>query len=88
MHKSTSDIIKAAGTLHIGIKKLDEGIRQFDKDGIQKLEEEYGDTVKNFRQRLTVLSEISKEYRNFDGTEGIDGDVTFILETEKISKEE
>lgn len=88
LHKSTSDIIKAAGTLHIGIKKLDEGIRQFDKDGIQKLEEEYGDTVKNFRQRLTVLSEISKEYRNFDGTEGIDGDVTFILETEKISKEE
>ena len=87
LHKSASDILKAAGTLRMGMKKLDTGIRQFDKDGIQKLEEEYGEKVKNFRQRLTLLSEISKEYRNFDGTEGIDGDVTFILETEKISVE-
>lgn len=89
VNKATGMVSDGIGKLGEGASELHRGMDQFDRDGIQKINEMYEEDFAGLKDRLSALLDLSKEYDNFSGIgDGMDGDVKFIIETAEIGKEE
>ena len=80
---------EGASSLSEGAKKLADGMDQFDKEGTSKLkstvEDELGDVLDRFDDRLKALTSDDCTYNTFSGKDSkMDGSVKFVIETEAI----
>ena len=79
----------ASGKLKDGSKKLADGMSEFNKDGIEKINDTYEDDVKGLVDRLKAVCEVGKDYKSFSGIHGsMNGEVKFVIETAAIEKED
>ena len=79
----------ASGKLKDGSKKLADGMSEFNKDGIEKINDTYEDDVKGLIDRLKAVCEVGKDYKSFSGIHGsMNGEVKFVIETAAIEKED
>ena len=79
----------ASGKLKDGSKKLADGMSEFNKDGIEKINDTYEDDVKGLIDRLKAVCEVGKDYKSFSGLHGsMNGEVKFVIETAAIEKED
>ena len=77
----------ASGKLKDGSKKLADGMSEFNKDGIEKINDTYEDDVKGLVDRLKAVCEVGKDYKSFSGIHGsMNGEVKFVIETATIEK--
>ena len=64
-----------------------DGMKEFDKEGIQELKKLAGDDLENIITRVRALKKADEQYNNFSGLEkGKTGSVRFIVETDEIKK--
>lgn len=79
----------ASGKLEDGSQTLTEGMSDFNKQGIDKLNEVYEVDFKGLLDRLKAVCEVGKDYRSFSGIhDSMDGEVKFIIQTDAIEKED
>ena len=82
-----SRIRKQDDGLSEGTDALSDGMKEFDKEGIQELKKLAGDDLENIITRVRALKKADEQYNNFSGLEkGKTGSVRFIVETDEIKK--
>lgn len=80
-------ISKGFDGLSEGTDALSDGMKEFDKEGIQELKKLAGDDLENIITRIRALKKADEQYNNFSGLEkGKTGSVRFIVETDEIKK--
>ena len=80
-------ISKGFDGLSEGTDALSDGMKEFDKEGIQELKKLAGDDLENIIIRVRALKKADEQYNNFSGLEkGKTGSVRFIVETDEIKK--
>ena len=91
--KQGADALSTAGTaISEGFTTITEagdsladGMKTFNQDGIQSLNQLTGDDLTCFLQRLKALKKADENYDNFSGlAEGMTGSVRFLIETDEI----
>ena len=66
-----------------GAIALNDGMIQFNEEGIQKLVEVFDGDIDGLLNKVNTILDSSKSYKNFSGiSDGMDGDVKFIFVTE------
>lgn len=96
LNKATTKLVNgvtkldsASGKLSDGSEELDSGMEEFNRKGVNKLNNIYEDDVKSILDRLDAIIEAGKQYKSFSGLgAGMDGEVKFIIETDAVKKEE
>lgn len=78
-------LVAGVGTLTKGTQILNDGMIQFDQQGIQKLVHLINDNAKGVLERADKLIELGNDYTTFTKkTKGTKGTVKFMMETEEI----
>ena len=68
--------------------QLDDGMKTFDTDGIQKLKSTVDDEFSGMIDRMKAVIDAGKDYETFTKlAEGTKGSVKFIIQTEAIKAE-
>ena len=66
-----------------GAKTLNEGMIQFDEEGIEKLVSVFDGDINGLLDKLNEMMDASKAYKNFSGiSDQMDGKVKFVFVTE------
>ena len=66
---------------------LSDGLKQFNKEGVQKLVDAVDGDLSGLLDRVRATIEVSNNYRNFAGiSDGMDGQVKFIYRTDEIGE--
>lgn len=82
------ELKSGATQLKDGSVKLADGMAEFDKEGIQKLNDVLNGDLQTIMDRLKAIEDADKSYTAFDGqSQDINGKVKFIIETAGIGKE-
>ena len=85
LQSGTAKLTDGVNKLTEGSKTLDTGMSKFKKQGVDKITAAYNDELTPLLDRLSKLSELSRDYTNFSGAaKGVDTDVKFIYETAAI----
>ena len=83
------DLVDGVDELKDGTKELLDGVYEYNDDGIQKLYDMVNVDLQNLMDRVDAISDLSKSYQSFSGkSDGMEGSVKFIIETEAIELEE
>ena len=76
-------------TLENGANELQNGMRKFDEEGIQKIYSIVNNNVRDLQSRVEKLRELSNEYNTFTNKdENAKGNVKFIMMIDSLKKEE
>lgn len=76
-------------TLENGANELQNGMRKFDEEGIQKIYNIVNNNVRDLQSRVKKLRELSNEYNTFTNIdENAKGNVKFIMMIDSLKKEE
>lgn len=76
-------------TLENGANELQNGMRKFDEEGIQKIYSIVNNNVRDLQSRVKKLRELSNEYNTFTNIdENAKGNVKFIMMIDSLKKEE
>ncbi len=76
-------------TLENGANELQNGMRKFDEEGIQKIYNIVNNNVRDLQFRVEKLRELSNEYNTFTNIdENAKGNVKFIMMIDSLKKEE
>lgn len=76
-------------TLENGANELQNGMRKFDEEGIQKIYNIVNNNVRDLQFRVKKLRELSNEYNTFTNIdENAKGNVKFIMMIDSLKKEE
>ena len=76
-------------TLENGANELQNGMRKFDEEGIQKIYSIVNNNVRDLQSRVEKLRELSNEYNTFTNIdENAKGNVKFIMMIDSLKKEE
>ena len=76
-------------TLENGANELQNGMRKFDEEGIQKIYSIVNNNVRDLQFRVEKLRELSNEYNTFTNIdENAKGNVKFIMMIDSLKKEE
>ena len=76
-------------TLENGANELQNGMRKFDEEGIQKIYSIVNNNVRDLQLRVKKLRELSNEYNTFTNIdENAKGNVKFIMMIDSLKKEE
>ncbi|HHW46070.1 MAG TPA: hypothetical protein GXX17_04060 [Clostridiales bacterium] len=85
MKDSTPALVDGITQLRDGSMELSDGLKQFNKEGIQKLIEAVDGDLDGLSNRIRVTADVAKHYTSFSGiSEDMDGDVKFIYKTDSI----
>ena len=83
------DLVDGVDELKDGTEELLDGVHEYNDDGIQKLYDTVNEDLQNLVDRVDAISDLSGSYQSFSGkSDGIEGSVKFIIETEGIELEE
>ncbi|MDE7366532.1 MAG: hypothetical protein K2N24_04155 [Lachnospiraceae bacterium] len=70
-----------------GTNTLLSGLRQFDREGIEKLSKMFGEDLQTMLDKVEALKKADEGYMNYSGMEeGKTGSVVFMIETEELKK--
>lgn len=68
-----------------GAKKLSDGLKEFNEQGVEKLIDAVDGDLNGLINRLRATGEISRDYKSFAGiSQDMDGSVRFIYKTDAI----
>ena len=82
-------LIEGVTQLRDGAEKLSDVLKEFNREGIQKLVDAFDGDLGVLADRLRATAEASKNYRSFSGLDGeMDGSVKFICRTESVKPRE
>lgn len=85
----TTSLQTGANELEEGANTLAQGIKTFNEEGIQKICNYMNGDMKDIRERIEKLKELSKEYNHFTMLNGEnEGNVKFIMIMDAIKKQE
>ena len=85
MKGSAPALVDGITQLRDGSMELSDGLKQFNKEGIQKLIEAVDGDLDGLSNRIRVTADVAKHYTSFSGiSEDMDGDVKFIYKTDSI----
>ena len=85
MKDSAPALVDGITQLRDGSMELSDGLKQFNKEGIQKLIEAVDGDLDGLSDRIRVIADVAKNYTSFSGiSEHMDGDVKFIYKTDSI----
>ena len=85
MKDSAPALVDGIMQLRDGSMELSDGLKQFNKEGIQKLIEAVDGDLDGLSNRIRVTADVAKHYTSFSGiSEDMDGDVKFIYKTDSI----
>ena len=77
-------MIDGVKQLDSGAKTLDEGMVQFNEEGIKKLVSAFDGDIDSLLDKLNTMLDSSRKYKNFSGiADGMDGEVKFIFVSNK-----
>ena len=73
--------------LNDGSMQLDEGMKKFKAEGVDKIKKAVNDDLKPVAQRLKEIKRVSDNYKTYSGAaEGTDSKVSFIFKTDGVEK--
>lgn len=85
---SQTQLREGMNGLVTGTNTLLSGLRQFDREGIEKLAKLFGKDIQTMLDKAEALKEADEGYINYSGIEeGKTGSVVFMIETEELTKE-
>ncbi len=85
LQNGSSQVKDGISQLTDGAKELKEGMEEFNKEGIEKLTSTLEDTFSQVVDRIKALTSDDVTYDTYSGrSEGMDGNVKFVIETESI----
>lgn len=88
LRTGTASLTDGVNKLADGSKELDNGLSKFKKQGLDKIVEAYNGDLKPLCDRLEMLTQLSRDYKNFSGAaNGVETDVKFIYETDAIKSD-
>ena len=83
--KATSAFNEGFDAVLDGVKKMKDGVNEFDSKAMDEINKYAGDSLKNVIRRLRAVKELDQRYTNYSGIpEGVKGSVYFVFETEEI----
>lgn len=89
LKSASSKLMEGINKLQNGSLALCDGMQEFDKKGMQKIDEIVKEDLENVKERFEALQNASKEYNTFSGIgKNMDGTVKFIYETEALEAED
>ena len=75
-------------TLDEGANKLNEGMIEFNEEGIRKLTDAFDGDISSLLDRVNAVMDAGKDYNNFSGVaDGKSSSVKFIIKTEGVKAE-
>ena len=84
-----NQLTSGTDTLENGANELQNGMRKFDEEGIQKIYSIVNNNVRDLQFRVKKLRELSNEYNTFTNIdENAKGNVKFIMMIDSLKKEE
>ena len=84
-----NQLTAGSDTLENGANELQNGMRKFDEEGIQKIYSIVNNNVRDLQSRVEKLRELSNEYNTFTNIdENAKGNVKFIMMIDSLKKEE
>lgn len=84
-----NQLTSGTDTLENGANELQNGMRKFDEEGIQKIYNIVNNNVRDLQFRVKELRELSNEYNTFTNIdENAKGNVKFIMMIDSLKKEE
>ena len=87
--KGVTKLDNASAKLSDGAGDLDDGMDEFNRKGIKKINNLYEDDVQDALDRLDAIIKAGKEYKSFSGLKrGMDGEVKFVIESDPVKKED
>lgn len=82
-------LIEGVTQLRDGAEKLSDGLKEFNREGIQKLVDAFDGDLGALADRFKATADASKNYRSFSGLDGgMDGSVRFVCRTEAVKPRE
>ena len=67
LYDGTVQLLDGTGSLDDGAQELLDGLNKYNKEGIQKLTELFGDNVQDVLDRLQAVTEAGDDYNSFSG---------------------
>lgn len=85
---SQSQLREGMNGLVTGTNTLLSGLREFDREGIEKLAKMFGEDLQIMLDKAEALKKADEGYTNYSGVEeGKTGSVVFMIETEALTKD-
>lgn len=82
-------LVSGVTELRDGALQLSDGLKEFDKQGVEKLVDAVDGDISGLLTRLKATVDVSKDYQSFTGlTDGMTGEVRFIYRTDAIEIDE
>ena len=89
MKNSAPALIDGVTQLRDGAMELNDGLKEFDEQGVQKLVDAFDGDLSALSDRVEALRDVSERYNNFSGISGdMDGQVQFIWRTNAVEVQE
>ena len=89
LEDALNQLTAGTDTLENGANELQNGMRKFDEEGIQKIYSIVNNNVRDLQFRVKKLRELSNEYNTFTNIdENAKGNVKFIMMIDSLKKEE
>ena len=89
LKEALNQLTAGTDTLENGANELQNGMRKFDEEGIQKIYNIVNNNVRDLQFRVKKLRELSNEYNTFTNIdENAKGNVKFIMMIDSLKKEE
>lgn len=88
LNQGAESLYEGTEQLADGLKELSEGMSEFKSEGIDEIADAFNGDFKRAKDRLIVMSDLSKEYKSYAGIQkDIEGSTKFIIETVGIDKD-
>ena len=85
MKGSAPALLDGVTQLRDGAMELTRGLKEFDKQGVQKLVDAFDGNLGGLMDRMEALRDVSERYNSFSGISGeMDGQVKFVWRTEAV----
>ena len=85
MKNSAPALIDGVTQLRDGAMELNDGLKQFNEEGIQKLVDAFDGDLAGLMDRVDALRDVSERYNSFSGiSASMDGQVKFIWRTDAV----
>lgn len=86
--EGSGDLADGVEQLRDGSEELRDGMKKFNEEGIEKLTAFFEDDLETLADRLHAVKDAGEAYQSFAGiSDGMSGNVKFIIKTESIAAE-
>lgn len=85
LSSGTVQLLDGVSKLSDGANTLKEGMDEFQKQGIKKLADVFGDDFESLKNKLKGMQKLAEDYDSYSGiSDEMEGEVKFVMETKEI----